>query len=131
MASSLVRMGALAAHIARTTRLRAPEATVAEQLRDVFAAMGHTALSMASKLESALRERDLAAAAEVRQADATMDHLHADMFTMLLTPSWSDGVEAAVDAALLGRYYERFADQAVSNATRVQFIVSGDNLDDE
>ena len=39
MSASLARMGGLAAHIARTTRLRAPESAVDEQLREVFASM--------------------------------------------------------------------------------------------
>ena len=37
------------------------------------------------------------------------------------------GVEAAVDIALLGRYYERIADHAVSVANRVVFVVTGEN----
>jgi phosphate uptake regulator len=32
---------------------------------------------------------------------------------------WSHGVELAVDAALIGRYYERFADHAVAIARKV------------
>ena len=35
------------------------------------------------------------------------------------------GVESAVDIALLGRYYERIADHAVSVANRVVFVVTG------
>ena len=36
------------------------------------------------------------------------------------------GTEAAVDITLLGRYYERFADHAVSVAHRVIWLVTGD-----
>ena len=34
-------------------------------------------------------------------------------------------MESAVDIALLGRYYERIADHAVSVANRVVFVVTG------
>jgi phosphate transport system protein len=34
-------------------------------------------------------------------------------------------VEPAIDAALLGRYYERIADHAVSLARRVVYFVTG------
>jgi phosphate transport system protein len=129
MAASMVRMGGLAAHVARTTRLRTPGSVVADQLRGVFAGMGETALSMVSELTTALRERDVAAAAAVRTTDETMDRLHREMFAVTLAPEWSDGIEAAVDAALLGRYFERFADQAVSNADRLHFIVTGEHVD--
>ncbi|MDQ1750075.1 MAG: phosphate transport system protein, partial [Pseudonocardiales bacterium] len=33
--------------------------------------------------------------------------------------------EAAIDVTLLGRYYERYADHAVSVARRTIFIVTG------
>ena len=48
-------------------------------------------------------------------------------FAELLSTDWTHGVEAAVDVALLGRYYERIADHAVSVANRVVFVVTGEN----
>jgi phosphate transport system protein len=129
MSASLARMGGLAAHIARTTRLRAPESAVDEQLREVFVSMGQTAVGMAVDLTRALDERSVEAAADVVTADAAMDELHRQMFALTLAPSWGQRVEAAVDASLLGRFFERFADQAVSNAQRVQFIVTGSRPD--
>ena len=80
---------------------------------------------MAADLTRALDERSVQAAAAMVTADATMDQLHREMFARTLAPSWRQRVEAAVDASLLGRFFERFADQAVSNAQRVQFIVTG------
>jgi phosphate transport system protein len=35
------------------------------------------------------------------------------------------GVEPAVDTALIGRYYERFADHAVAIARQVSYLVTG------
>ena len=55
-----------------------------------------------------------------------MDQLRRQSFTELLSDDWSHGVEAAVDVALLGRYYERIADHAVSVANRVVFVVTGE-----
>ena len=48
-----------------------------------------------------------------------------DVLIQLLGDDWQDGVESAVDIALLGRYYERIADHAVSVANRVVFVVTG------
>ena len=56
-----------------------------------------------------------------------MDQLRRTSFTELLSDDWGHGVEAAVDIALLGRYYERIADHAVSVANRVVFVVTGQN----
>ena len=54
-----------------------------------------------------------------------MDRLRRQSFRDLLSDDWSHGVEAAVDLALLGRYYERIADHAVSVANRIVFVVTG------
>ena len=48
----------------------------------------------------------------------------------MLSPSWSHGVEAAIDATLLSRYYERYADHAVSIARRVMHVVTGESYSD-
>ena len=58
--------------------------------------------------------------------DEEVDMLRSLQFRTLLDDSWEHGVEAAVDCALLGRYYERIADHAVSVANRVVFVVTGD-----
>jgi phosphate transport system protein len=55
-----------------------------------------------------------------------MDRLRRSLFHKMLSPDWAHGVEAAIDIALLGRYYERIADHAVSMAKRVIFLVTGD-----
>jgi phosphate transport system protein len=57
--------------------------------------------------------------------DDEMDRLRAETFRMLLLGDWAHGVEPAVDVALLGRYYERIADHAVSVARRVVFLATG------
>ena len=51
--------------------------------------------------------------------------LHRTLFQHLLDDRWKHGIETAVDVTLLGRYYERFADHAVSVAKRVVYLVTG------
>jgi phosphate transport system protein len=67
-------------------------------------------------------------AAELRRDDEEMDGLRRASFAELLGDDWTAGVEAAVDVALLGRYYERIADHAVSVAGRVVFVVTGETM---
>ena len=55
-----------------------------------------------------------------------MNRLHRDLFAIVLSDSWDHGVEAAIDITLLSRFYERFADHAVTIAKRVVHIVSGE-----
>jgi phosphate transport system protein len=49
----------------------------------------------------------------------------------LLDDSWSHGIETAIDMTLIGRYYERCADHAVSVARRVYFLVTGEYASDQ
>jgi len=48
-----------------------------------------------------------------------MDELHQHVFSVLENPAWRHGVKAAVDITLLARFYERYADHAVSGARRI------------
>jgi phosphate transport system protein len=54
-----------------------------------------------------------------------MDELHQRLFILFKETDWAHGVEAAVDVALLGRFYERFADHAVEIGRRVIFQATG------
>jgi phosphate transport system protein len=64
----------------------------------------------------------------MEQDDEEMDRLRRSSFRLMLDDSWPYGVEAAVDIALLGRYYERIADHAVSLARRVVYLVTGETV---
>ncbi|HEY9412046.1 MAG TPA: phosphate signaling complex protein PhoU [Jiangellaceae bacterium] len=124
--SDAERMGDLAVHVAKVARMRYPDNAVPEELRDTFAAMGRTAEDMAAKAGAVLRSRDLSTAAELAFDDNEMDQLHRSLFQSVLDDSWDRGIEAAVDIALLGRYYERFADHAVEISTNVRYLVTGE-----
>jgi phosphate transport system protein len=70
--------------------------------------------------------RDPERAAQISRDDETMNELHQDLFTLLKEREWTHGVESAVDVALLGRFYERFADHAVEIGRRVIFQATGE-----
>ena len=57
--------------------------------------------------------------------DDQMDRVHRDLFTAVLAPTWTHGVQAAIDTTLMSRYYERYADHAVAVARRVIQLVTG------
>ena len=126
MLTDLERMGDLALHIAKVARLRYPETAVPDDIRDVIEQMGDVAQSLVAKVADVLDGRDIELAQAIEAEDDSMDALHRKLFTLLLSPNWSHGTEAAIDMTLLGRYYERYADHAVAVARRVVFIVTGD-----
>jgi len=125
MSADLERMGDLAHHVAKLVRLRHPESAVPAELLPMFEAMGETAEKIATKTGVVISTRDTALAAQVEKDDDEMDLLHRQLISALIAPTWQHGVETAIDLTLLGRYYERYADHAVSVARRVIFLVTG------
>jgi phosphate transport system protein len=125
VAADLERMGDLARHVAKVARMRYPEIAVPPELRDVISQMGSVAHSLVEKVAQVIEGRDVGLAQAIEVEDDSMDALHRKLFTLLLSPHWTHGVEAAVDMTLIGRYYERYADHAVSVAQRIVFIVTG------
>ncbi|WP_460812653.1 phosphate signaling complex protein PhoU [Nocardioides salsibiostraticola] len=127
MVTELERMGDLSVHVAKIARLRLPEIAVPDEIRPTLARMGEVAETMVARVSDIIATRNVEAAIALGRADEEMDQLRRTNFTELLSDSWEHGVEAAVDIALLGRYYERIADHAVSIAKRVVFVVTGQN----
>ncbi|MBA3529790.1 MAG: phosphate transport system regulatory protein PhoU, partial [Propionibacteriaceae bacterium] len=78
-----------------------------------------------------LNDRNLQNAQELRDRDEEMDELRRTQFRVLLGDDWPYSVEAAVDVALLGRYYERIADHAASMARRIIYVVTGHFPEDD
>ncbi len=127
MVSELERMGDLSVHVAKIARLRLPNVAVPVDVRPTILGMADVAQEMVHRVAGVIATRDVASALKLHEVDEQMDYLRRSSFSQLLASDWAHGVEAAVDIALLGRYYERIADHAVSIANRVVFIVTGEN----
>ena len=126
MSADLERMGDLAHHVAKQARMRYPNSAVPAELVPTITAMGLVADKIIDKLSSVMEHRDTVRALEIETDDDEMDKLHRDLIGILLADGWPHGIETAIDMTLLGRYYERFADHAVSISRRVYFLVTGE-----
>jgi phosphate transport system protein len=124
VAGDLERMGDLADHVARTARRRLPACAVPSPVAAVMKEMGEVADRMAGKIGPAISGRDAQTAAQLDRDDDVMDELHRSLFRVMYAEDWTEGAEAAVDTALLGRYYERYADHAVNVGRQVVFLVT-------
>ncbi|NYJ75902.1 MULTISPECIES: phosphate signaling complex protein PhoU [Allobranchiibius] len=131
MASDIERMGDLARHIAKVARMRYPEHGVPDELREVITDMEKTAAHLAAKTGEAIAHKDALAAVEIEKDDDALDQLHRKVFATLVDHSWAHGTEAAVDATLISRYYERFGDHAVAVAARIVYLVTGRYADQQ
>lgn len=125
IAADAQRMVGLAVHVAEIARRRHPQHAVPEEISRYLADMGTVAEGLATGAQEVLRAQDPRRAAQIRRDDDAMDELHRRLLAALMQPDWRFGVTAAVDATLLGRFYERFADHAVEIARRVIFQTTG------
>jgi phosphate transport system protein len=126
LAADLERMGDLAHHVAKIARLRFPEVAVPLEVRDIFEQMGQVAQSLIVKVAEVVDGRDVELAQAIEDEDDSMDALRRKLFTVVLSSNWTYGQGPAIDVALLGRYYERYADHAVAVARHTRFIVTGE-----
>jgi phosphate transport system protein len=128
MVADLERMGDLSVHVAKVARLRVPQQAVPAEMVPTIERMAHVAEDMVGAVAVIIATRDVDGARGLEVKDEEMDQLRRSSFRLMLDDSWPHGVEPAVDLALLGRYYERIADHAVSLARRVVYLVTGENF---
>jgi phosphate transport system protein len=123
-AADLDRMGQLASHIAKIAQRNLPDGLVRVEGCAPIREMATVAEQIAAKATEAIRGRDAVLAADLERDDDQIDALHRRLWATLLG-GWQDGTEAAIDAALLGRFYERYADHAVNAARQVVYLITG------
>jgi len=119
------RMGALAMHIAKAARRRHPEHAVPDQLLGYFKEMARLVEEMGEKTRDILVDPNADVALVLNEDDDAIDDLNEYMLTMLTMREWAHTTRAAVDVALLSRYYERYADHCVNVAARIVYLTSG------
>ena len=126
MVADIERAGDLALHVAKVARRRYPASAIPVELRSTILEMGQVAERLMTKAGDVIARRDVALAEEIETDDDRMDDLHRMLFGAILGEPWKGGIEAAIDVTLVGRYYERFGDHAVSVARRVVYLVTGE-----
>ncbi|MCI1984853.1 MAG: phosphate signaling complex protein PhoU [Bifidobacteriaceae bacterium] len=125
LASTFERMGDLARHISEAARRAYPGSGVPEQARDIFVKMQHRVEEVSAQVVEMLANRDTKTAEEIIIGDDELDDLHHATFSVATADTWKGTAQDTINLVLLGRYYERFGDHAVSAARRVVYIVSG------
>ncbi|MFH9353488.1 phosphate signaling complex protein PhoU [Kitasatospora sp. NPDC017646] len=128
MSADLERCGDLARHVAKVARMRYPESAVPADLQSTVLEMGQLAQRLVAKAGLVIATKDVDKALEMEQDDDRIDALHRELLSHLIDERWHHGIETAVDITLVGRYYERFADHAVSVAKRVVYLVTGEHV---
>jgi len=90
--------------------------------------MAELAAAALARATWAVLEADLSVAEAVARlavTDDAVDSLHRTVLQELLAARGTFTMEAAIDATLISRYYERYADHAVNAAEDLIFLVTG------
>ncbi|WP_307726041.1 phosphate signaling complex protein PhoU [Actinotalea fermentans] len=126
MSASLERMGDLARHLAELARLRYPATMVPEPLAELFGQLHDAAVRIAGEVTAVLEARDTEMAKAIDEDDDLLDRLHQETFSATLGGTLELTAQQVVDVTLSARYFERFGDHAVSVASRVIYIATGE-----
>jgi phosphate transport system protein len=126
MNGDMMRMGALARHVATIASANLPGGAVPAAAAPILATMASSAAAMAEKSAVVLATRDPIDAMQLGLDDDVTDALVRDLFLLITGDDWTYGTRAAIDLAMLGRFYERYADHAVSIAEQVVYVVTGE-----
>jgi phosphate transport system protein len=120
------RCGDLMVNVAKATRRLFPH-SLDPKIRGLLERMGAQAGNQLRLSIAAFREGDVAQAEALADMDDTMDDLQKTLFRAIFAAGAADeaDLQAAVQVALVGRYYERIADHAVNVSQRVRFMVIG------
>jgi phosphate transport system protein len=129
MSSTIERMGDLARHLAKIARMRYPESAIPELVRPIFVEMASEASQMALRVGDVIADQNLTLALEVEHLDDRMDELNVELLQTLMA-DWPGTVDQAVDLTLMSRFYERYADHAVSMARRIVYTMTGTRYDE-
>ena len=117
------RSGDLAEHIAiRATG--ALSAQLTSRMRGLIEQMGDICVEMWRVSADAFVERDATKASWLSTRDDELDLLHKQFITE--AASAEIPASAAMDLALLGRFYERLGDHAVHVAERIRYLAGVD-----
>jgi phosphate transport system protein len=127
--ADLRRMSHLAGLVADLVVERQPHPVIPPELAQIVTQMGQLARTATAEVAKALVTRDWQAAARLDREDDAMDRLQRSFYTRVLDGSWPHPIEVAIDAALIGRYFERYADHATAMAHHVAFMAGHEPLD--
>jgi phosphate transport system protein len=119
----LERSGDLAEHIAQRAA-RGLSAELTPRVRGLVDQMGRVGVEMWRAAADAYVDRDGEAAIALNERDDEMDELHVSLTAELVSGKLS--VPAALEMALVARFYERLGDHAVNVAERVRYLAEGD-----
>jgi phosphate transport system protein len=127
LTSEIERSGDLMVNVSKATR-RLYGSPVPPALHGLLQAMAHEGVRLYRLAMDAYADGDATLAAAIDDMDDRLDQIHRDYIAEIFEASREGAfeVQAAVQLALIGRYYERIGDHAVNMGEKVCFLVTGE-----
>jgi len=124
--SELERSGDLMVNVCKASR-RIYDIEFGPQLRGLIEHMGEEAAFLVRTAIDSYVDADTSLAAALDDIDDRLDELQTAYVQAIFTSHSVDNLnlQAAVQLAMIGRYYERIGDHAVNIGERVQYMVTG------
>lgn len=126
LTSEIERSGDLMVNVAKAAR-RIYGSDIDPRVRGLIERMGEEAARLFTLAIDAYATGDAGLAAALDDMDDRLDNLHKEYIGAIFETQRGANVDvqAAVQLALVGRYYERMGDHAVNIGERVQYMVTG------
>ncbi len=126
MVQELERSADLMVNIAKAAR-RMYGSPMSPRIRGLVASMSTEANKLMRLAIDAFADKDPSLAAALRDIDDTLDQYNRDMVEAIFEAHGAEQIDlaAAVQLALIARYYERIGDHAVNIGERVGYMISG------
>lgn len=125
MERDITRMGNLAKLVAKVARQHHPEPAFPSDVMETITVMAEACDQMAADAGRLIAAPKVAQARELAEADEAVDAASRGLVSRATGPQWPHGNRAAVEIALVARYYERFADHCVGIGRHLIFMVTG------
>lgn len=121
----LERAGDLAYNVAKVAAKQIPVAQI-RSVRSILHELSAAALELFRKAIDCWATKDVSLAASLEGADDTIDQLYKQLYRELFALEKDEATfEVAMNAALVGRWFERIGDHGVNVADDVRFYVTG------
>jgi phosphate transport system protein len=126
MSSELERSADLMVNVCKAAR-RLYDVEIDPKLRGLIGDMAREAGSLTRKAIDAYTDADASLGSALDDMDNKLDDLQVDYVEAIFQTHQAAAIElrAAVQLAMIGRYYERIGDHAVNMGERVQYMVTG------
>ncbi|MDO5034395.1 MAG: phosphate signaling complex protein PhoU [Actinomycetaceae bacterium] len=126
MTGTLERMGDLSRNIAVVARQNANFNALPDEIVDVVNRMGEHARAVGADMDHLMENPNTELANKIQAEDDQMDDLHVQLHRLLLDPAMNLQPVQIMNLTLVGRYYERFGDQATNVGRNIIYLIEGD-----